>query len=336
MLRSAILTFRMHRFEVLLSAGLMALTAISAIVVQGHVLAANPPDECWMRNWLFDEDPSPETVRRECRRLVDAFWPVAYEASFVTSPIAVAIPFVVGLLLGIPIVGRELELRTATLAWSLTGSRVRWLLARLLPMLALALVGLIVVAWLVAEMARAAHPWNYLGPGRIPNLTELGSEGPTLVGRGIMALGIGLLAGAVAGRTLPALAGSAILCFSLLFVGAPLLQDAIVARVAVWVEGDPELGGPPTLRTSLYGFRDRDGRFLTQDEVYGDDIDPRCVDCTNHEYERWIEENLVRVEFAAPIESYPVFEAAETALTSGIGLACMVATVPIVVRRRPS
>ncbi|MBA2571136.1 MAG: hypothetical protein H0V04_08160 [Chloroflexi bacterium] len=336
MLRSAMLTFRMHRFEVLLSAGLMALTAISAIVVQGHVIAANPPDECWAQNWRFDDQGILTPASRECRRLVEAFWPVAYEASFVTSPIAVAIPFVVGLLLGIPIVGRELELRTATLAWSLTGSRVRWLLARLLPMLALALVGLVVVAWLVAEMARAAHPWNYLGPGRIPNLTELGSEGPTLVGRGIMALGIGLLAGAVAGRTLPALAGAAILCFALLFVGAPALQNVIVDRVAVWVEGSPELGGLPTLRSLRFGFRDSDGGFLSEEEVYGEDIDPRCVGCTYEEYERWINENLVRVEFAAPIESYPVFEAAETALTSGIGLACMVATVPIVVRRRPS
>jgi hypothetical protein len=332
MLRSTILTFRMHRFEVALTAGLMAMTAISAIIVHGHVAAANPPNECWIQNWDFTGEATRGTA--ECRRLVEAFWPVQEEARFLASPIAVTLPFVVGLLLSIPIVGRELELRTATLAWSLTGSRSRWLLARFLPVFALALLGLVIVGWLVAEMQRAAHPWNYRGPGRIPDLTELGSEGPTLVGRGIMALGMGLLAGAVAGRTLPAAAGAGILSFALLFGGAPVLQDAVAQRVAVWVEGD-ESGGLPTLRTFRSGFRERDGTFRTEDDVWSR-IDPRCVGCTYEEYElEWIPANLVPVELAAPVESYPVFETVELAVSSGIGLACMLLTVPVVMRRRP-
>ena len=45
--------------------------------------------------------------------------------------------FAAGLFLGVPVVARELERGTARLAWSLAPSRMRWYLARLLPLLVL-------------------------------------------------------------------------------------------------------------------------------------------------------------------------------------------------------
>lgn len=340
MLRSALLTFRMHRFEVLITAALAILTTISAAVVFTHVTAANPPDQCWIENWagMFSGEASPPGEERTagCEGLVNAFWPVASEANFVASPIGVLFPFVVGLLLGVPIVGRELELRTAALSWSLTGDRMRWLLARFLPVLGLALVGLIVAALAVAEMARAAHPWNYMGPGRIPNLTELGSEGPTLVGRGIMALGIALLAGAVVGRTLPAFAVAAVACFALLFGGAPLLQGIVGDTVAVWrSQSEDEGGGPPSLAILRQGFRDGDSRFLTEQQGY-DMLEAMCATGRCEDSDPWKELGLTPVALVAPLDSYPLFEAAETAATTAIGALAMFLTFPVVSRRRPT
>lgn len=332
MFRSALLTFRMHRFEVLITAALTVLTTISAVVVYTHVTAANPPDECWISHWDFSGGGQDAA----CERLVNGFWPVASEAGFVASPIGVLLPFVVGLLLGVPIVGRELELRTAALSWSLTGDRVSWLLARFLPVLGLALVGLIVAALAVAEMARAAHPWNYMGPGRIPNLTELGSEGPTLVGRGIMALGIALLAGALIGRTLPAFAAAAIVCFALLFGGVPHLHGAIADRVAVWQEWNDDVGFPSSLASVEVGFRDREGNFVTAEDGFAL-IDQVCPPETCGDFQVAQEQaGLVQVALAAPIESYPVFEAAETAATTAIGTVAILLTFPLVSRRRPT
>jgi hypothetical protein len=43
------------------------------------------------------------------------------------------LPFGVGLLAGVPIVARELEMRTAQTAWSLNGSRLRWLIRQVAP-----------------------------------------------------------------------------------------------------------------------------------------------------------------------------------------------------------
>lgn len=332
MLRSAMLTFRMHRFEVLITSALVALTAISAVVAYTHVTAANPPDECWIQNWDF-EGSLPDTP--ECHALVQAFWPVAGEAGFVASPIGVLLPFVVGLLLGVPIVGREIEMRTAALAWSLSGDRRRWLLARLLPMLALGLIGLVVGAALIAEMARAAHPWNYQGPGRIPSLTELGSEGPTLVGRGVLALGIAVLAGALIGRTLPAFAISAVLAFAFLFVGAPGLQRVIGSQLAVWREVALEDDGPDLFIEGVYRqeYRHRDGRTFQDEDVWGMAED-ECR-CSGEAVERWMEENVTRYEVSVPVAAYGTFEVAETVVTSGIGTALLLLTFPVVSRRRP-
>lgn len=337
MLRSAILTFRMHRFEVLITSGLVVLTAISAIVAYTHVTAANPPDECWIQNWDFEEG----WLRTpECRAVVQAFWPVASQAGFVASPIAVLLPFVVGLLLGVPVVGREIEMRTATLAWSLSGDRRRWLLARLLPVLVLAGVGLVIAAVLVAEMARAAHPWNYQGPGRIPSLTEIGSEGAPLVGRGVMALGIAVLAGAVIGRTLPAFAVSAVLSFAFLFAGVPVVQSVVGSQLAVWrgsaYGGEMSgFGESPSLYTGQYRqeFRLRDGQVLEGQELW--ESGEELCDCTGHEFEEWMQENVTQFELVVPIEAYGTFEATETAVTSGIGTLALLLTFPVVARRRP-
>ncbi len=66
-------------------------------------------------------------------------------------------------------------------------------------MLALAGAGFVVLGWLGSGLFEAME----VGPVS-PSLTEVASQGPTLVARGLMALGIGVLAGAVIGRTMPA------------------------------------------------------------------------------------------------------------------------------------
>jgi len=60
----------------------------------------------------------------------------------------------------------------------LTGRRWRWLLARFVPVLILGGGGLLIVALLVADMARVAHSVELPWPGpHFSDLTEIGSEG---------------------------------------------------------------------------------------------------------------------------------------------------------------
>ena len=79
---------------------------------------------------------------------MNRYWEIADgPAGYVRIGLSV-VPPIVGLILGVPVVAREIELRTTDLAWSLSLRRSRWLLTRLLPMLLFALVGFVALGFL--------------------------------------------------------------------------------------------------------------------------------------------------------------------------------------------
>jgi hypothetical protein len=119
-----------------------------------------------------------------------------------------ALPFVGGVLLGVPLVAPELERRTASLVWSLSGSRGRWFLGRLVPF-AILLAAVLSVPALAAGLLEGVLPGGY---DPAASFMDYGLRGPVVVARGLFALGIAVLAGAVIGRVLPALIVSGVAC----------------------------------------------------------------------------------------------------------------------------
>jgi hypothetical protein len=117
------------------------------------------------------------------------------------APFAAALPFLAGLVLGVPIASRELEHRTAHLAWPLAGSRLRWLALRLLPVALLGLLALAPAALAGEVMTRHFYPLT--DPGA--NFEHYGIRGPLLVARFLPALLLGAAVGLMVGRQLPAL-----------------------------------------------------------------------------------------------------------------------------------
>jgi hypothetical protein len=117
------------------------------------------------------------------------------------GPMAGALPFVAGLVLGVPMASRELEHRTAHLAWPLAGSRVRWLGLRLVPLALLGLLALAPAAFAGEVMTRSFYPLT--DPGA--NFEHYGIRGPLLVARFVPALLLGAAVGLLVGRQLPAL-----------------------------------------------------------------------------------------------------------------------------------
>ncbi|MEZ4597402.1 MAG: hypothetical protein R3C32_11630 [Chloroflexota bacterium] len=116
------------------------------------------------------------------------------------------VPVLIGIILGVPVVGRELELRTAGFSWALTASRSRWLMARLVPM---ALVG--VVALGVLALA-GRYLFDAIWLGRYgPELTEGRHGGRGAGAAGLAAFGVGLLLGALVGRDAALLIGVAVM-----------------------------------------------------------------------------------------------------------------------------
>lgn len=109
------------------------------------------------------------------------------------------VPFVAGLLLGVPIVAREVEHRTALVSWPLAGSRLKWLVWRLAPVLAISLLPMAVLGVAADQMAHAYFPNSDLGFGQYE------ARGLPLVMRFVVVFVASVASGAVLGRVLPAL-----------------------------------------------------------------------------------------------------------------------------------
>jgi hypothetical protein len=133
------------------------------------------------------------------------------------------LPFVAGTLLGPPLVAREVELRTASLAWPLATSRTRWLIRLAVPVIGVgALMTTLPAAagfLLVSTYAPSMDPWR--------SFEHFGLYGPSLVVRFVAVSASGLLAGIWLGRTLPALIASA--------AGAVVLFFVLNSTYALWL-----------------------------------------------------------------------------------------------------
>jgi hypothetical protein len=138
--------------------------------------------------------------------------------------LAGVLPFAVGLVLGVPLAARELEHRTAQIAWALAGSRLRWLAWRAAPMAIATVILVSPPAFAADQMLRARWPHDDVG------FLEYGLHGVPLVMRAVLALAIGMGIGAVIGRQLPALLVGGLLSLAVA-VGLNL-------AVALWVTTD--------------------------------------------------------------------------------------------------
>jgi hypothetical protein len=189
------------------------------------------------------------------------------------------VPLVVGLLYGPSLVGRELERRSAPLAWSLVASRVRWLVWRSWPALLLVVVLLVGPALAAQRLEAAAYP--YLDPAR--SFNDFGVRGLLVVVRGLLAFSLGLAAGVVFGRTLPAvLVAGGLFLVAIMLAG--VIRPSLLPR-----EELPGFDANTSAEAPLYfgeGFRLPDGRLLTFAE--STDLRPpeaRELDSTG--YRKW-------------------------------------------------
>ena len=133
--RAMWLTWKMHRFEVIAATALLGFISVSAWIVAIHLNAITVGPECWGQ-WEGSGGHL-----NACQQLVERWLDInEHEAGQFTGFLSY-LPAIVGAIIGVPIVARELEMRTVSFAWSLQGIRWRWLAARLWPMLLIALIG---------------------------------------------------------------------------------------------------------------------------------------------------------------------------------------------------
>lgn len=239
-----------------------------------------------------------------------------------------ALPFVIGGVLGVPLVAREVEVRTIHLAWALTRSRLRWLLWRLWSAAVLVLV-LLVPAWLAID--RVVGQLYLIEPSK--QLDDYGEHGLVLVSRGVFALAVGVLAGAYFRRILPALIAVAVVSAvsyaaldvqRLRWLPMDVLPDSLVA-------GDDQQGAWGVTQ----GWLGPDGFHTDIEELVARAGLPPVPESRSTEaFQQWLDANgFRRVWLGLLGERLVDVEVRETALLSLLSLSAL-AGAAVLVRER--
>ena len=245
------LAFRLHRFEVIGFGTLVALLSIAAFVTAAQLDATGYGAHCW--------DGTQTTA---CEAMGRAFWGLQQTQAPMVQGILVALPFLFGVLVGAPLVARELERGTSRLAWSLAPSRVRWFIVRVVPGLVV-VFGLAFVSGVALDRLMAAtEPRLDLANA----FAGFGSRGVVLAARAAFVFALGVAIGSAMGRVLPALIMTAVIAF-VGIAGGSYVHGRWLASEAIWVVTDSGTGNPGDLYFDQR-IRLADGRTLTWDQVY--------------------------------------------------------------------
>lgn len=308
-LTSTLMTYRIHRFEIraILFATLLSI-AVSAIVVTW--IEASGYGDCL----ITIDQPTVACLGLES---TGAWFSRVARLSIV---LATFFPFLAGLLLGTPLVAKEIDSGTARLAWSLSPSRGRWYVARLLPMLlAIALAGMAI--GIVADVLVGV-----MMPDRdLPNSFVAFHGRGVLIATSALVLGSTAVAlGAILGRPTPTLVLALALGGLTLFAVSEVHRKVVLAPEAVvapqdWNGGDDDLYVDGK-------FQLPDGSLATWEELL-------ARDPSFGQGEFGLE--LPFVQLVIPGERYREIEAREAGVHLGISAVFLLAGGVVVLRRRP-
>jgi hypothetical protein len=233
------------------------------------------------------------------------------------------LPFVAGVVLGVPLLARELEHRTAQLAWPLARSRARWLALRLVPIAVIGAILLVPPALAGEVLIRSQFPVT--SPGA--NFEGYGERGFLTVLRFELVLVAGAFVGGWLGRQLPAVlvAGLAAggIGVALTFV-QPYWVEPVAQKVEDFQPIDSVGDKYVTVRYRV------DGHWISDEEAYalmswdgfGDEPDPSQI-------------GPQQVTYAIPGTRYPDVVARESAALVGAGIGLSGVLLLVVRRRRP-
>ncbi len=314
---SARLSIRMQRFEVAAATLLMLALSGGAVLVTGRLSSVGVSERC-LERWIVGGGPFSAGT---CLDSMQQWAAINEDEAGKVMAAMFVLPFVAGLLLGVPLVGRELEARTAAVAWALAGSRRRWLTGRMVPILLLT-VGIAAIAAMASSLLEGARSGNGLW---VSAFNDASLFGPPVVAHALAGLGLGMFAGALLGRTLPAL-----------IVGAVLAVLVANASIGVRWRSVPDSNviqeTPSAQLDPAYDFRwvTADGQLLSRDEALAT-VPPTTVDIVG-----WLNEHY-RPLYLGPSETTAVqwqqSEVAAYLLGSGV---LLLATFALVDRRRPT
>lgn len=191
------LGLRIQRFEFLAVGIVGSLLTLAALGITAQLTALHVPLACF---GTPDVHGATLSSAPGCLDLLTAFSTINGDEADRFFAVLIGFPVVAGVLVGVPIVSREIEQGTAVLPWTLSGRRRRWLLRRVAVAIGVLLVALVPLALAADGLEAARNPL-------VAANQSFGSEalrGGVLVARGLAGLGLGVVIGLVVGRQLPA------------------------------------------------------------------------------------------------------------------------------------
>ncbi len=308
------LTFRMHRFEVGAVVVLGALLLLGSIIASWALANVGLPPDCQPN---FETGELPES----CIATYETFNRIASLASPV-SALMVLYPIIAGLLIGGPVIAREIERGTTSLAWSLSPSRLRWFLHRVVPMALLVLAMTFVVGAAAEHLTRALNPETDLAA----SFVGFRFRGVLMATQAFLLTATAVAVGALFGRAVPTfLLGLILGMLTIIAIGLlhreVLLEEAVVQRQdenTFYSNDDLYLDSRLELP---------DGRLVTYEELIR--IDPRA-------FESEFGPQYPNVSLIIPGDRYRTVETREAAAELVLGLVFLIGGAFVVTRRRPT
>jgi hypothetical protein len=248
-LRVAALTFRIQRFEATLVFGAAVLSVLVSAIVMTWIRTAGY-DRC-----LGDD---PITYTGFCQASVGSW---LFRIVRVSMGVVPVFPIVAGLLIGVPIVARELESGTARLAWSLGPSRLQWFVHRAAPALLLAIlaglaIGLTADALLHLSQPRVDIDQSFVG---------FRQRGLLIAVQTLVVASVALGMGSVLGRAIPTFIVSLVLVAGILAIVDKVERQLLTNEAQVSSSFD--WGGNDTDLFLESRIEMPDGQVLTWDQM---------------------------------------------------------------------
>ncbi|MEX0626829.1 MAG: hypothetical protein WD402_09805 [Chloroflexota bacterium] len=316
-LRGWRLAFKMQRLELLLFvAAAVLLVVASVLIAKGASEARAAFDACYQASGTDTNCATSPSLND-----FSGWGGFARIGAFLT-------PFALGLFLGVPVVAREIEGRTAGIAWTLSRSRSRWLIQRVLPLVVVVIV-LATAVGIGSEFVTRTNPFADLAAN--PGFADHTARGWMLPVRALAVLLLGIAVGAMVPRQLPALllAGAVTLA---LFVGLSIGMDAwMTAEAQPILIDESSRFGPFGEGPRIFDVAYRDdatGEVITMNDFYnryGDVFVP----------DGGMPEGFTEVAIGIPGTEYGIWVLRESAVLGLVALASGGLATLVVRRRRP-
>ncbi|HEY7850841.1 MAG TPA: hypothetical protein VIC27_12300 [Ktedonobacterales bacterium] len=249
-------TWRQHRAEALIVGGVLAL--LTAFLIATGVQVATAYQSLGVGPCL-----APTNTNPNCSEIVGAFRDQFGWLESASGWLNL-VPVFVGILIGAPLVARELEQRTHLLAWTQGVTRRRWLATRLVFVIGGALLA---SGMLTALLIWWRGPFDLLGSRLSPGGFDF--EGTVPLAYMAFALALAIAAGTLLRRTILAmvvtLAGFLAVRLPLELWARPLLYETpVTLNISPLAAAGPTRGD----WQMDFGFADHAGRPLASEQVF--------------------------------------------------------------------